>query len=350
MQLESLKIFCDVVRWASFSRGASENGISQSSASQAVHQIELRLGVKLIDRSKRPLVPTPHGRVYYEGCKDLVGRYLEVENRVKALEDVRNVVGTVGVASIYSVGLHQLCRHAQTFAERYPGASVRLEYLHPTRVVESVIGGGTELGLISFPKKWPDLTVIPWREEEIILAVHPGHRFAKRESIEIRELDGETFISYDSDLSIRKAIDRALRHHDVSFSVALEFDNIENIKRAVEIPSGVALLPEPTVAREVAAGSLVAVRITGQDPRHALKRPLAIIYRRHDQLGLTAERFLQLLHEEGGGERPDDRPKDLGKPGGLGHENGLANGSAHHALKSKSARSRQPAALSKKST
>src|SRR5690349_15843383 len=173
MQLESLKIFCDVVRWASFSRGAQENGISQSSASQAVHQLELRLGVKLIDRSKRPLVPTPQGKVYYEGCKELVGRYLEVENRVKALEDASNVVGTVGVASIYSVGLHQLSRFVRTFGERYPGADVRLEYLHPTRVVESVINGVAELGLISFPKRWPELTVIPWREEEMVLAVHP---------------------------------------------------------------------------------------------------------------------------------------------------------------------------------
>src|SRR5262250_2543945 len=98
MQLESLKIFCDVVRWASFSRGAAENEISQSSASQAVHQLELRLGVKLIDRSKRPLVLTPHGKVYYEGCKELVGRYLEIESRVKALENDKNVVGTVRVA------------------------------------------------------------------------------------------------------------------------------------------------------------------------------------------------------------------------------------------------------------
>ena len=347
MQLEALKIFCDVVRWANFSRGAAENGISQPSASQAVHQIELRLGVKLIDRSKRPLVLTPHGRVYYEGCKDLVGRYLEVENRVKALEDARNVVGTVGVASIYSVGLHQLSRHAQTFAERYPGASVRLEYLHPTRVVESVLDGGAELGLISFPKKWPDLTVIHWRDEEMILAVHPKHRFAKRESVDIHELDGETFVSYDADLSIRKAIDRVLRHHDVSFSVALEFDNIENIKRAVEIPSGVALLPEPTVAREVAAGSLIAVRITGQDPGHALKRPLAIIYPRHKQLGLIAQRFLQLLHEEGGGEPPKDQPNDLESSGGHGLENGHANGVAHEATKSRPARKRKPA-LSKK--
>src|SRR5258708_5060338 len=169
MQLESLKIFCDVVRWASFSRGASENEISQSSASQAVHQLELRLGVKLIDRSKRPLVLTPHGKVYYEGCKDLIGRYLEIENRVKALEDDHNVVGTVRVASIYSVGLHHMSRYVSQFHTIYPAADCRVEYLHPTRVVESVQRASAELGLISYPRKWPDLTVIPWRDEPMVL-------------------------------------------------------------------------------------------------------------------------------------------------------------------------------------
>src|SRR5690349_21681574 len=166
MQLESLKIFCDVVRWASFSRGAVENGMSQSSASQAVHQLELRLGTKLIDRSKRPLVLTPQGKVFYEGCKDVIGRYLELENRVKALDDAHNVVGTVWVASIYSVGLHHMTQYVRTFNDRYPGAHVRLEYLHPTRVVESVSEGAVELGLISCPRKWPELKVIAWREEE----------------------------------------------------------------------------------------------------------------------------------------------------------------------------------------
>src|SRR3954471_14519244 len=149
MHLEALKIFCDVVRWASFSRGASENHVSQSTASQVVNQLEVRLGVKLIDRSKRPLVLTPHGKVYYEGCKDLVGRYLEIENRVKALEDDRNVVGTVRVASIYSVGLHHMSQYVRDFGKLYPGANVQLEYLHPTRVVESVLEEAAELGLVS---------------------------------------------------------------------------------------------------------------------------------------------------------------------------------------------------------
>jgi len=295
MQLEFLKIFCDVVRWSSFSRGAAENGISQSSASQAVHQLEARLGVKLIDRSKRPLVPTPQGKVFYEGCKDLVERYDDLENRVRTLQDEDSVAGTVGVAAIYSVGLHHMSRYVRIFEQRHPRASIRLEYLHPSRVLERVLGGEAELGLLSYPKKWPELNVLTWREEPMVVAVHPGHRFAGRSGVAAAELDGEPFVAFDSDLSIRRAIDRYLRHRSVQVEVVMEFDNIENIKRAVEIPSGIAILPEPTLAREVRAGALAAVPIAADGPEDRLTRPLAIVHRRQGSLDPAAARFLELL-------------------------------------------------------
>jgi DNA-binding transcriptional LysR family regulator len=294
MQLEVLKIFCDVVRWTSFSRAAEENSISQPTASQAVHQLENRLGVRLIDRSKRPLVLTPHGEVFYEGCKEIIGRYDELETRVKALENDANVVGTVRVSSIYSVGLHHMTRYVAEFQKTYPGAKVRLEYLHPTRVLESVLEGDVELGLISYPRKWPELKVIPWREESMVLAAPPSHRFASKSAIHVADLDGETFVSFDQDLSIRRAIDRFLRKHEVSVTAALEFDNIENIKRAVEAGAGVAILPEPTLAREVETGTLRSIRFLDA----TLARPLAILHRRGGELGLTAARFLRLLTSE----------------------------------------------------
>ncbi len=298
MQLETLKIFCDVVRWSSFSRGAAENGISQSSASQAVQQLEGRLGVKLIDRSKRPLVLTPQGRVYHDGCKDLVERYLELEARVKAVAEEDTVVGTVVVSAIYSVGLHDMSGYVKLFEERYPGASVRLEYLHPRRVLERVISGDAELGILSYPRKWPELNVTTWREEPMVLAVHPSHRFATRRSVSVAELSGEPFVAFDADLSIRRAIDRFLRHHEVQIDVVLEFDNIENIKRAVEIPSGIAILPEPSLLQEVKSGSLVAIPIESPDPAVRLTRPLAIIHRRHDNLDRAGAKFLELLTNE----------------------------------------------------
>lgn len=291
MQLEALKIFCDVVRRASFSRGAKENGISQSSASQVVHQLEVRLGVKLIDRSKRPLVPTPQGQVYFDGCRDLVARYLEVENRVRALSGDRHLAGVVRLAAIYSVGFHHMSRFVEQFRTDYPAVEVALEYGHPKRVTEGVLAGEADLGLVSFPRKRPELVTIPWRSEEMVLAVHPTHRLAGFDAIDPAELDGETFVGFDGGLPIRREIDKFLRKSGVHVRVALEFDNIETIKRAVEVPSGVAILPEPTTAGEVRAGTLRTVRFQGVAPR----RPLAVIHRRGDPLPLAATRFLAAL-------------------------------------------------------
>ncbi|CAN5914385.1 LysR family transcriptional regulator [soil metagenome] len=294
MQLEALKIFCDVVRWASFSRGAVENGISQSSASQAVHNLEERLGVKLIDRSKRPLVATEHGRIYYEGCKDLISRYYEIEDRIRSLDHAENVTGVVRVAAIYSVGLHHMTLHIERFHQCFPSAECRLECQHPSRVVESVRDETAELGIVSFPRKWSDLTVDPWREEEMMVAVPPGHPLATLEGVEVARLDGEKFIHFDPDLAIRRAIDRFLKRCGVQVETTLEFDNVENIKRAVEEGVGLAILPGPSLEREIQSGSLLAVRL--KDRR--LTRPLAIIHRGASALGVAASRFLELMRTE----------------------------------------------------
>ncbi len=170
---------------------------------------------------------------------------------------------------------------------------MRVDYQHPTQVVESVIDGSVELGIVSYPKKWPELTVLPWREEEMVLAVPPGHRLAGLEPVDVKELDDEAFVAFDPDLAIRRVIDRFLRKHGVHVDVTLEFDNIEHIKRAVEVHSGVAILPEPTLEREVITGSVVAMPLRGE----RLTRPLAILHREAGGLAPTAARFLKLLTE-----------------------------------------------------
>lgn len=293
MQFEALKIFCDVVRRSSFSRGAAENGISQSTASQAVHNLEERLGVKLIDRSKRPLVPTPQGQLYYEGCRELVERYHEVERRVRALGRADQIEGKVRIAAIYSVGLGQLTRHIASFRARYPLADCHLECMHPNEVVDQVRNGRADLGIVSFPKKWPGIDVVAWRDEEMVVAVPPGHPLADPAGISVGQLDGARFVHYDPDLPIRRAIDRHLKRRGVQVESGLEFDSIENIKRAVEVNAGVAILPRTTLEREVASGSLIAVPLAD----HPLSRPLAIVHRGEATLGLAGARFLKALQD-----------------------------------------------------
>jgi DNA-binding transcriptional LysR family regulator len=195
------------------------------------------------------------------------------------------------VASIYSVGLHHMSRYVGRFREAYPEADVRIEYLHPTKVIESVIAGETELGLVSFPRKWPELTVIPWREEEMVLAVPPSHRFAKLEEVDAEQLDGETFVGFESELPIRRAVDRFLRKHGVHVRVALEFDNIETIKRAVEIGLGCAIVPRMTVENEVTRGTLRLLEFQ----EGTFLRPLAIIYKRGRELSPAVRKFIEVL-------------------------------------------------------
>jgi DNA-binding transcriptional LysR family regulator len=301
MQLEALKIFCDVVRLASFSRAAKENDVSQSSASQVVLQLENRLGAKLLDRSKRPLTTTEAGRVYYEGCRTLLAHYQELENRVRQQVDETPLDGSVKVSSIYSVGLNHMVRIIANFREKHPQTQVKIEYHHPSSVLESVLDESSELGLISFPKKWPELVVLPWREERMVLAVPPGHRFADRAEILPEEIAGERFVAFDDGLPIRRAIDRFFRQYSIVTEIALEFDNIENIKRAVEIGSGVAILPEPTMQSEQKSGSLVSVRI--KNDSEPLVRPLAIIHRKNRALSPVGQRFLQRLMDDSIAER-----------------------------------------------
>jgi DNA-binding transcriptional LysR family regulator len=292
MQIKSLKIFCDVVTRRSFSRAADENNISQSGASQVIHQLEQRLGVRLIDRSKRPFVLTPEGETYYEGCRKLVQRYFALEEEVRTPQ--KEVAGKVTVASIYSVGLSHMNDCVQRFLSQYPKANVCLQYQHPQRVYQMVESDQVDVGLVSYPRASRHITATPWREEPMILACAPRHLLAGRQSISLAELDGIKMVSYDEELPIRREIDRVLAAERVQVEVVMAFDNIETIKRAIEIDAGVGLLPEPTVVREVADGSLVAIPITNG----RFVRPLGIIRRRGKELGRTARRFIQLLNEQ----------------------------------------------------
>ncbi len=296
MHLKSLKVFCDVVARRSFSRAAIENNISQSGASQVVHQLEERLGARLIDRSKRPFVLTDEGRAFYDGCRKIVQNYFDLEEQIRSLHE--DVAGRVVVASIYSVGLHHMNRYLKEFLSAHPKANIRLEYLHPQRVYDAVEEDNADLGLVSYPRSSRTLGIVPWRTEPMVLACAPDHELAGRASISLKALHGHSMVRFESGLVIRREIDRALQSRRVETKIAMEFDNIETIKRAVEIGAGVSLLPEPTVTREVESGTLVKVPLDEDD----LVRPLGIVYRRGKQLSATAHCFRDLLTAKAAGD------------------------------------------------
>src|SRR5581483_7375968 len=230
MQLEALQVFCDVARLRSFSQAAAANARTQSAVSQLVSQLEERMAVQLVDRSTRPLQLTPLGQRYYEGCKTLLEQYAELEASIKNARV--EAAGTVQVAAIYSVGLSDMGQYVQRFTAEQPGASVHIEYHHPDRVYERVLDGTADLGLVSYPRTSPKLTAVPWKEEEMVLACSPKHPLAHRLAVPVGELGGQKYVHFERRLTVRRAVDRFLRSHGVAVEVALEFDNVENIKQA----------------------------------------------------------------------------------------------------------------------
>jgi len=291
INIETMKVFCHVAREQSFSRGATASGITQSAATQCVRRIEEHLRTQLIDRRKRPLILTRAGQLCYREFRRIVEIYDALVDQLQA--EQREIAGTIDVAAIYSVGLHGLGTCMQQFLRSYPQAKVQLEYRRPDEVYDAVETGRAHLGLVSYPQARPGLTVVALRAERMVLACRPDHPLAARRAVPLGAISGQPMITFDRDLPIRRDIDRQLRRRDVKIDVAMEFDNIETIKQAVEIGAGISILPEPTVCKEVRMGTLAAVRFTDCD----LRRPIGAIHRERMTLTPTLSKFLELLKE-----------------------------------------------------
>lgn len=319
MHLKSLKVFCDIIRLGSFSKAAELNHVSQPSASQLVNHLEERLGVELIDRSRRPFLVTDAGTAYYEGCRELVQRYEELESIVRGLQQCPG--GRLRVAAIYSVGLGQMHRVVEEFRREQAGAELRVDYMHPDQVRAAVLSGEAELGITSFPEAGRQLAVTPWRDEAFALAVNPDHELATAGKVAVHTLDGQFMVMPQAGLRVRDEIDRWLASHNVSAKVAAEFDNLEFVKRAIEVGEGIGLLPAQTFLNETYSGSLVRVDLLDEAGQpESFVRPLGVIHKRDEELTEAAEHFLRLLARHA-----NDPPAPIPRNG---HNNGSANGSS----------------------
>jgi DNA-binding transcriptional LysR family regulator len=140
-------------------------------------------------------------------------------------------------------------------------------------VYAQVLSGEVDLGLVAYPARRPGLQSEIFDQDEMVLICHPNHPLARHSSTRIEQLNGEKFIAFEPDVPTRKVIDRHLRASKVEIEHTMEFDNIETVKRAVEIESGISIVPLNTVRQEVGNGVLAAVKIDG--PK--LSRPLGVI-------------------------------------------------------------------------
>jgi len=271
------------------SKGAAHCGVSQSAASQHVQEVERKLTMSLLDRTKRPLELTQAGRLYLEFCRDVLRREEEFSLALEGLK--ADIEGTVRVASIYSIGLSEMSHLKEEFAQKYPTSTLHVDYMRPDKIYESVRNDSADLGLVSYPEASRDVAAIPWREEEMQVAAPPTHRLAAQSEAQPTDLNGESFIGFDEDLKIRRELDRFFRTHGVAVNLMMQFDNIQMIKEAVALGSGISILPERTMHAEIAQGRLVAVKLQAPE----LVRPVGIVHRKRKKFNRAAQAFVEML-------------------------------------------------------
>lgn len=290
MDLSQLQLFKDIVQARSISRGAAQNGVTQSAASQTVQELERILEIRLLDRSRRPLEVLPAGRVLYEFSRDVLRRRQEFQIELEELRGGGG--GTVKVAAIYSVGISEMSRLEEEFHRRLPAAQLEVSYLRPEKVYQMVVDERVDIGLVSYPETTREVVALPWREEPMVVACGPDHMLAARDRVRPEDLAEVEFTGFDEDLPISRDIDRFLREQGVKVRIVMRFDNIQSMKEALRLGGTVSILPAPMLRDEVAEGRLKAIPLDVP-----LFRPLGIIQRRKRALPRAARVFMELLRE-----------------------------------------------------
>ncbi len=289
MQIESLKVFCDLSESQSFTKAAQINEVTQSAVSQTLSAMEKQFRALLVERSKKNFRLTPQGQMVYDAGKEILGSFSSLHSKLQELKEI--ISGTIRLSTVYSIGLHELPPFVQRFLKDFPHVNVHIEYRRSNQVYEDVLGNIVDLGIVAYPTRDSKLETVQLRKDALVLICTPQHPFAKLKSIPLKSLSGQKFIGYDKDIPTQKALDKIFREHGVTVQTVMEFDNVETIKRAVEIDSGIAIVPETTVQQEVKGRTLVAVSLENAN----CVRPVGLIHKKNRVLSPAMKRLIELL-------------------------------------------------------
>ena len=292
MHVENFKIFSDLVESESFSRAAKLNGITQSAVSQQLRAMEKHFNILIVDRSQKQFRLTREGQKLYESAKEMLYLYDKLNSELQEMKKV--ISGTIHISTVYSIGLHELPPYIKEFLAEYPEVNVRVEYRRANMVYEDILTNSIDLGLIAYPQKHKQLEVLPFHDDMLVLVVSPEHEFAQKKTIEIEEVSGQKFIGFEPDIPTRKATDQIFKESNIDADLVMEFDNVETVKRAVEINAGISILPQTTVVREEAQGLLKVIKFKNK----TYKRPLALIHRKGRVLTPAMKKLIELLTDK----------------------------------------------------
>lgn len=289
MHIDVCKLFCDLVETQSFSSTAELHGVTQSAVSQKIRSLESHFSVPLVERGRHCVRLTPEGKLFLKASHEMLSTYEKLHDGIHALQS--KVEGLLKIATVLSVGVHELPIYVNRFREEFPDAELRIEYRKASQVYSEVIDGRIDLGLVAYPRRRKGVIVHSFWKDRLVVICANSHPLAKRLSVTLQDLTGTEIVGFEPDLASQKAIDDMFENAGVEIVQSLCFDNVDTVKKAVEIGQGVAIVPMRAVHAEVESGRLTALMLN--DPN--CWRPLGILGKRNRAVTPVMREFISIL-------------------------------------------------------
>lgn len=293
MNIQTFKIFCDLVETKSFSKAADINSISQSAVSQQIRNLEKKYQVNLIERGKGSLTLTQEGKIFHEYSIQILSMFKDLEDHLDNYSDI--IAGEVKLSTVYSVGLHELPPYLKVYFKKCPKVKVSVKYSRINKIYNDIITNSIDMGIVAFPKEHASIDIIPFKKDRLVLICNPENKLAKLDRIEDMDLlQGLNFCAFEKDIPTRKHIDNILEQNNVKVNIQMDFDNIETIKRMVEVDHNlVSIVPSSTITREIEINTLKSISILNDK----FLRPIAVITKKGKNLSKASKNFIKLLKE-----------------------------------------------------
>ncbi|MDI7260194.1 MAG: selenium metabolism-associated LysR family transcriptional regulator [Thermodesulfobacteriota bacterium] len=291
MNLNQLWIFYNVAKLKGFSLAAEALFLTQPSISTQVKLLENSYNIKLFERFGKKIELTNHGQVLFSYAEKIFNLTQEADSVIEDLKGMKG--GNLKIDTSLTLGAYYLSDILTAFNLKFPNIKIQMRVGNTQKVVENVLTFKTDLGFIGQIESHEKLVVLPFIEEELVIIVPPSHEFAGQKTIKLSRLNGQPFIMRGKGSMTREEVEKIFKKERLSVNVRMELESNEAIKRAVEDGLGISIISANVVKREVEAGLLKIVRLSGEK----VTRNFSIIYHKDKYLSNIIQSFLKIATE-----------------------------------------------------
>jgi len=290
LNLNQLRVFHAVATGLSFTRASEELNLTQPGISKHIKELEGYYGTRLFDRLGKKVALTHAGKILFTATEDIFNSIKESKAKI---DDLRGLAsGKLDIGANISIGIYILPEILVKFRNKYPGIEMKVDLSECHDLVEKLINNTLEIGFLCEYSDHKKLVTKEFKPDHLVLIVSKKHKWAKRKTpVSLQDLVDQPFVIPKQGAGSREILEDLLGKAGITLRNPIEFGNIEGIKKAVESDLGISIISKHVALRELAAGLIKSISLTGVD----LKRKFYVAYRKDKYLSQAARAFLAFL-------------------------------------------------------